>query len=122
MHLRQRTAARARGDDCWLICFHAQTYGLLSFAAMARALDFGLPREKGFSVPLLVDVCRPISNERLPIPRERNTKISRTRNSILVGGAINLRHENDRVSKSVPATHAHGLYHNLADRHGGFSL
>src|SRR5262249_62054106 len=51
------------------------------------------------------------------IPRERHTKISRRRNSLLVGGAINLRHENDGVSKSVPATHAHGLFHNLADRH-----
>ena len=44
-----------------------------------------------------------ISNEALHIPRERDKKISPTRNSTALLGAVNLRHENDRVSERIPA-------------------
>ena len=57
-----------------------------------------------------------ISNEALHIPRERDKKISPTRNSTALLGAVNLRHENDRVSERIPLTHPGGLFHSLAYR------
>jgi hypothetical protein len=46
-----------------------------------------------------------ISNEAVHIPRERDKKISPTRNSAGVRNTVTLTHENDRVSKRIPATH-----------------
>ena len=37
--------------------------------AMARTLDFALPPETGFSLPLLAEAFRPVSNEALPVSR-----------------------------------------------------
>jgi len=90
--------------------------------------DFTLPRQKGSTLPLLADAqsdavgskanraCTRISNEALHIPRERDKKISPTRNSKALLGALNLRHENDRVSERIPLTHPGGLFHSLAYR------
>jgi len=89
-------------------------------------MDFALPRQKGSALPLLADAqsaaagskpsraYKRISSEALHIPRERDKKISPTLNSTALLGAVNLRHENDRVSQNIPATHAGGLFHSLA--------
>jgi hypothetical protein len=69
-------------------------------------MDFGLSRPKGSALPLLADAqsaavgsrqvgrYKPISNEALQIPRERDKKISPTRNGTALSGAVNLRDEN----------------------------
>lgn len=91
---------------------------------MTRALDFALPREKEFGIPLLADaqLLRPARNKSrqsvyLRIPRERETKISPTRHSAALLGVVSFADENDRASQNAPAAHAHPLFHNLAYRH-----
>jgi hypothetical protein len=91
-------------------------------------MDFALPRQKGSALPLLADaesdavgrnksrllnVSRTRHSTSL---RERDKKISPTRNSSAVRNAVTLMHENDRVSQRIPATHAGGLFHSLAYR------
>ena len=66
--------------------------------------------------PMLSAANKPRRWAYLRIPRERDIKISPTRHSAGLLGAVSLRHENDRVSKNIPAADVRGLFHNLAYR------
>jgi hypothetical protein len=125
---RNEQQPQPKSDDRCPISFHNPTVLTTPDIATARVRDFTLPREKGSALPLLADAqsdavgsktsraYKRISNEALHIPRERDKKISPTRNSAGVRNTVTLTHENDRVSERIPLTHPGGLFHSLGYR------